>query len=362
MKLLHCADIHLDSVMESNLSPEQAKERKRELLLGFADMVRYGAEHDVQAVLIAGDLFDGASCAKRTRSYVLDLMAQYPQIAFYYLSGNHDEGEVGFTDTKTPLPENLHVFSDTWQEYKLGSVSIWGCVDPASRESYEALVPDPERINIAVLHGQVYESDTRFDAGVNLRALANRSLDYLALGHIHSYSIDRLDARGIYCYAGCPEGRGFDECGSKGFVMLDVDEEQKKISTQFVSLARRACHCFAVDVSACDSLLCLEQTVLDACAAAAPSDLVKAELVGFVAPETCHDAAYVTRVLSERFYFAKVYDKTKLSIRAEDYCNDISLKGEFVRLVLAAKLDEDLKMQVIQKGIRALGGEEVDAL
>jgi hypothetical protein len=33
-----------------------------------------------------------------------------------------------------------------------------------------------------------------------------------------------------------------------------------------------------------------------------------------------------------------------------------------VRLVLASKLDEDVKMQVIQKGIRALGGEEVDAL
>jgi DNA repair exonuclease SbcCD nuclease subunit len=52
--------------------------------------------------LIAGDLFDGASCAKRTRAYVLDLVRQYPQIDFYYLSGNHDEGEVGFTDTKTP--------------------------------------------------------------------------------------------------------------------------------------------------------------------------------------------------------------------------------------------------------------------
>jgi hypothetical protein len=56
-----------------------------------------------------------------------------------------------------------------------------------------------------------------------------------------------------------------------------------------------------------------------------------------------------------------VYDKTKLSIRAEDYQNDISLKGEFVRLVLASDLDEEVKLQVIEKGIRALGGEEVDA-
>lgn len=359
MKLLHCADIHLDSVMESNLSPERAKERKRELLGGFASMVQYGAEHDVRGVLIAGDLFDGASCAKRTRTYVLDLIAGHPQIEFYYLSGNHDEGEVGFTDPKNPLPENLHVFSDTWQEYRLENVSIWGCVDPSTREIYDALTPDPERVNIAMLHGQIYESDTRFEGGVNLRALQGRGLDYLALGHIHSYRIDKLDTRGTYCYAGCPEGRGFDECGNKGFVMLDVAEDGK-ITSQFVSLAKRKCYTFEVDVSACESLLALEQTVLGACAGAGEQDLVKVVLVGAVSPETCHDAVFVTQKLSDRFYFAKVYDRTRLSIRAEDYRNDISLKGEFVRLVLASDLPEQVKMAVIGKGIRALGGEEVD--
>ena len=360
MKILHCADIHLDSVMESNLSPEQAKERKRELLIGFADMLRYGAEHDARAVLIAGDLFDGASCAKRTRTYVLDLMRQYPQIDFYYLSGNHDEGEVGFTDTKTPLPGNLHIFTDGWQECRIDNVSIFGCIDPAAKETYDALLPNADRVNIVMLHGQVYESDTRYDAGINLRALADKGIDYLALGHIHSYRLERLDARGMWCYAGCPEGRGFDECGNKGFVMLDVDNEGK-INTQFVSLARRKCHVFTVDVSDCYSLLSLEKTVLSACAVASPQDMVKVELVGSVSPESCHDAKYAASVLCDRFYFAKVYDKTKLSVRAEDYQNDISLKGEFVRLVLASDLDEDVKMQVIEKGIRALGGEEVDA-
>ena len=360
MKLLHCADIHLDSVMESNLSPEQAKERKRELLLGFADMVRYGAEHDVRAVLIAGDLFDGASCAKRTRAYVLELIAQYPHIEFFYLSGNHDEGEVGFTDSKNPLPQNLHIFADEWREYRLENLSIFGCIDPSCAADYEALAPDPARVNIAMLHGQVYESDTRFDAGVNLRALADKGLDYLALGHIHSYRIEKLDARGVWCYAGCPEGRGFDECGNKGFVMLDVDDSGK-IVTQFVSLARRKCHVFEADVSACDSLLALELAVQSACVGAMPQDMVKVELVGSITPETCHDAKYAASVLCAQFYFAKVNDKTRLSIRAEDYQNDISLKGEFVRLVLASKLDKDTQMRVIEKGIRALGGEEVDA-
>ena len=44
MKLIHCADLHLDSPMESNLSPEQAKERKNEILGTFAKLVRLAQE------------------------------------------------------------------------------------------------------------------------------------------------------------------------------------------------------------------------------------------------------------------------------------------------------------------------------
>ena len=37
MKLIHCADLHLDSPMESNLSAEKARERKGEILATFAN-------------------------------------------------------------------------------------------------------------------------------------------------------------------------------------------------------------------------------------------------------------------------------------------------------------------------------------
>ena len=58
-----------------------------------------------------------------------------------------------------------------------------------------------------------------------------KNIDYLALGHIHKYKQAELDQRGVYCYSGCLEGRGFDECGEKGFVLLDIDEESLKLKT-----------------------------------------------------------------------------------------------------------------------------------
>ena len=58
MKIIHCADLHLDSKMTANLSKDQARERKREILRTFTRMVEYASKNDVRVILIAGDLFD----------------------------------------------------------------------------------------------------------------------------------------------------------------------------------------------------------------------------------------------------------------------------------------------------------------
>lgn len=89
--------------------------------------------------------------------------------------------------------------------------------------SYGELNPDPTRVNIVVLHGQVAEYKPKNDAPeISLPKLTNKNIDYIALGHIHDFKIEKLDSRCSWCYSGCLEGRGFDECGKKGFVLLDI--------------------------------------------------------------------------------------------------------------------------------------------
>ena len=53
MKLIHCADLHLDSKMESNLGKEKAKERKGELLYTFERMINYAVENAVHTATAA---------------------------------------------------------------------------------------------------------------------------------------------------------------------------------------------------------------------------------------------------------------------------------------------------------------------
>ena len=55
MRIIHCADIHLDSSLNTHLTLKQAPVRKNEILNTFYRMTVFAKENDIKAVLIAGD-------------------------------------------------------------------------------------------------------------------------------------------------------------------------------------------------------------------------------------------------------------------------------------------------------------------
>jgi hypothetical protein len=65
-------------------------------------------------------------------------------------------------------------------------------------------------------------------------------------------------------------------------------------------------------------------------------------------------------LLEEDFYLVKIKDESRLELPRENYEFDISLKGEFVRLVHASNHTEEEKERIIACGIRALSGEDVE--
>ena len=352
MKLIHCADIHLDSPMETNLTADKARERKLEIRSAFSRMVRTAADEGVEAILIAGDLFDSARVTKSTENYVLDLIASYPMIDFYYLSGNHDQGSALANGAQ--LPANLYTFGKLWSTYRRGNVTITG----ASVPNADTLSLQSDEVNILLLHGQ--ERKSAGVAGediIHLGRFKNKNIDYAALGHIHEHRVLRLDTRGVAAYSGCLEGRGFDECGIKGYVLLTV--EGGRVSHRFVPFAARTLHTVECDVTGFTSGLDLEERMLVSVGDIPQKDMVKVVLTGTCPAETMLDLMHLRGVLCEKFYFAKVKDETSLSINAEDYAHDISLKGEFVRRVMASNLSQSEKERVIACGFRALSGEEL---
>lgn len=357
MKLIHCADLHLDARMESGLPKEKAGERRLELLRTFTKMAEQAAEQGVEAILLCGDLFDAKTISARARNCVLDAMLQHPQIMFYYLQGNHDQNS--FLNSIEELPENLKTFGSQWTIYKQGEVSIAGAEISGGNADriLDQLFLDASGINIVMLHGMASEyGGKRQGEEFALKKLRNRNIDYLALGHIHSYQRERLDERGEWCYCGCLEGRGFDECGEKGYVLLDT--ENGKVNSRFVPFAQRTLHEVRVDISGLMFQEEIQRAVRDAVALIPQKDMVKIILTGEVSPEAEKDAGWIQKWLEDNYYFLKVKDQTRAFVHPEDYQYDVSLKGEFVRLVLASCMPQEEKEQVLRLGIRALSGEE----
>ena len=366
MKIIHCADLHLDSKLTANLDKEKAKQRKQELLLTFKRMVSYAADNGIEAILICGDLFDTKVISATARNTVLSEIVNHPDIDFYYLKGNHDSDN--FLSSEEDIPDNLKLFGDTWTEYDLspdGKVKLYGIeFNGANTASAQVnFVPDPSDINIVMLHGQESESSAKDKAEIiDLKAFRNKGINYLALGHIHEYKCDMLDGEGKYCYPGCLEGRGFDECGEHGFVELNIDTESGKVSDRFVSFALRKLYEINVDITglnASPDIILRAKNVLSS-SDATDEDLVKVVLTGEVDVECEKDIAFIANSLKDDYYFLKVYDNTKLHVDYDAFTLDESLKGEFVRLVKASELDDDEKADIIRYGLNVIAGGDID--
>ena len=334
------------------------------MLRTFERMVEYACDEGVSAILIAGDMFDTPSPRELTVKTVLHSIRANPGIAFFYLRGNHDEVSPDRLAGSEELPSNLMLFDRDWSCYECGDVAIYGADSTADyRDIYDSLSPEPDKINIVMLHGTLSEYPDGVDYGIDIRRLRGKNIDYLALGHIHSFCDGALDHRGDYCYPGCLEGRGFDECGDRGFVLLDIDERNRALQYSFVPFASRLIYSLYADVTGCISSREMIMKSAEALVEAGcdESSLVKLVLSGELDAECEKDVSYISAAFEGRYFFFRAVDETVLKVNIGDYKLDESLKGEFVRTVLGeSSLSDEDKSLIVRYGLRALAGEEAD--
>ena len=354
MKIIHTSDIHIDSPLTTRLPSDKVRERRRELLSGFSHMVEEAKLISADAVIIAGDLFDSERITKKALDTALDVIERAENITFLYLTGNH-EGDALFNSTR-PMPKNLVTFGKEWTYFTIGSVTIAGRSE--IREGmFDSLALPEETKNIVVLHGELRDR-TAAPETIGIKDAVGRGIDYMALGHYHSYSRTEIDERGYAVYSGTPEGRGFDEVGDKGYVIIDTDA--RHVESGFRKFAKRRLHIVKVDITGILRTSDIDDRVRAAVRDIPASDMVRIELVGGYSPELWKDTDKLCHDFSGSFYYFEVKDLSKIAINPEDYKYDKSLKGEFIRTVgLDDSLDDATKARVIACGINALMGEEL---
>ena len=354
MKIIHSADIHLGSKIDNKFK-SISDERKTDVRNSFAKMVEYAKDNNCNTILLSGDVFDSNKPLKKDKDFFYSIIKKYSDINFYYLRGNHDAYELNSESFS-----NLITFNDNWSYHTINNIVISSIEITENNASslYSTLSLDDDKINIVMLHGQI--SDSEGVDKIRLSKLSNKNIDYLALGHIHSYSEGKLDTRGKYVYSGCLEGRGFDETLEKGFVLLDINENDKKITNEFIPFSSKVIYEINVDVSSKNSTFEIIQEVKNALKAYDKEHIYRVNIVGEIDYNINFTNEDINRYLND-YYFIDIKNKTTKKIDIEKYKNDLSLRGEFIRMVLDNKeLSDERKNKIIMLGLRLLEGNEVD--
>lgn len=350
MKIIHTADIHLGSKINS-FPKEVSIARKEEVRNSFKRMVDYANSNGVKAIIISGDLFDSDKPLVKDKEFFYSVVSNNPKIDFIYLKGNHDI----LGDAKQF--DNLKTFTNEWSSYQYGNLLISGVemVKENATSIYSTLNLDGKYLNIVMLHGEVGDSSGLNK--INLSKLRGKNVDYLALGHYHTNLFEKLDDRGVYAYSGCLEGRGYDETGNKGFVLLDITD---KIDYEFIPFSNNKISLLTVDVS---SLKDAYEIYLNAKAVGNfdKNGIYRLELVGELNATLDGVEKDLQKYLSSDALYIDVKDLTRKKIDVSKYEGDSSIKGEFVRTVYKAEhLTDEEKSKILAYGLKALSGVEVD--
>ena len=245
IKILHSGDWHLDSPMQGR-SADQAAALREALTKIPGKLAELCKERGCQLVLLSGDLFDGSYTPSTYRA-VYDALESM-QVPVFISPGNHDFISPDSPYEKELWPENVHIFKSPqiqWVDVPELGLRVYGAgfagMDcPGLLEGFRA-----EGKAVGVFHGDPTQPNSPYNP-VTRAQVADSGLMYLALGHVHKG--DRFLAGKTLCaWPGCPMGRGWDEPGEKGALIVTLDETAQ---AEFVSLGSPKFFDFSVDAQA----------------------------------------------------------------------------------------------------------------
>ena len=234
-RFIHCSDLHIDSPFKGLASHVPAlTERLRESTFqSFYNIVKLAVEEKVDAVLIAGDIFDGSDRSLQAqlkfRRGLLELSEK--NIPTFIVHGNHDPSNSW--SRKLDWPESTTIFAsnkvESFPVTRNGKTLAWiyGISYP-QKEVKENLAlkfkkDQKKGFTVGILHANVGQQPGHDNyAPCSLDDLISSDFDYWALGHIHKFKILRENNPCIV-YSGNTQSRHFKEIGPKGCCLVTLN-------------------------------------------------------------------------------------------------------------------------------------------
>jgi DNA repair exonuclease SbcCD nuclease subunit len=230
VRILHTADVHIGKVFDQfGTFGRQLRTQIRET---FRKVLDLAASQRVDAVILAGDIFDSDKIAISDIRFFMDAVNSIRPIPVFFLPGTWTHDSVyqkaifrsrQFLDGR---PENLQVFTkESAETFRVasGELAIHGrAVLPDTDNPLDGIRPDPQAsFNVGLLHTAIALPQIAEEPGscaLKRDHLDRCGLDYLALGDWHSFRRYFEDAKTVVQYSGSPETLNFGE--DSGYVAL----------------------------------------------------------------------------------------------------------------------------------------------
>lgn len=360
IRILHCADLHLDTPF-SLQSVSEGERRRTELRSDLSSLTLLIRQAEVRICLMSGDLFDSENVTKETREMLEKGFADCPACRFFIAAGNHDPLSEHSIYRTMRLPENVYVFGNKKERVRLDDLGadVYGFSFDGKNGAQNPLTgypeKDPSRINLLCVHGELDGASDSVNAPFSLRDVGTSGFDYVALGHIHKGTGLRCENGVYWAYPGCIEGRGFDEPGEKGVLVGEVGKG--KAVMEFARIGKRRYEIAECDVSGLSRVSALEKLR----AIARPYGQMTALRI-VLTGEVSEGLIFLPEEIGtppEYPYAISLVDRTVQKPDLTELEESSTLKGVFYRLMKEKIQSGEADEQALKYGLLALDGRNV---
>lgn len=326
LRLLHTADVHLGA-RHTDLGERATALRERQFA-AFSAAIDLAIAEPVDLFLIAGDLFDSNVQPRRSVDRAASQLKRLvdAKVRTVIAPGTHDvydrasiyraydiaslAGAVGSDLVTVLTPERPDVLLPALDLVVHGHPFATKRAPTSPLAGLDAAGDKRGTWHVGLLHAAIAipgQTDGD-DVVITPDEIAASHLDYLALGHWHSFSQGKSGST-VWAYSGAPEAVAIDQdqAGSVVLATLDAPNGRKKVSLDRRPVAATRFERLDLDAAKIAS----QSKLVDQLAALANPDLVlDVRLIG-VRPEHLDlDVDEVEAALSERFLRLRVRDRS----------------------------------------------------
>ena len=284
LTFIHAADIHFGAPVRGfcDLTPEWEARLIESIPEAYDRVIDAALSHDVDFVIIAGDMFDTARASYGDYLHCLEGLGRLDAagIPTYLIAGNHDPFST-WGGTLDLLPPSVRFLGGEAAEFALFERDgeplcliggrgyrnqAWPVDEPiedgitrqAAIDALNLTRPQAARapFAIGIIHTALFPDQSK--AYSDPANLMKADIDYWACGHMHKRCVLPEEAHPRVVFPGCVQGRDLKESESRGCYVVTMEQRatgaSPDVKLEFIPTASVVFHNVKVDVSACKTL------------------------------------------------------------------------------------------------------------